>query len=58
MLPLHWPVAVERFAASNAAAEIYGARFRDLFATVKRSELNDFASFITPVEYDWYLPAL
>ena len=58
LLPLHWPVAVERFAASGAAAEIFGARFRDLYATVKRAELSDFASFVTPVECDWYLPAL
>ncbi|MFM1885562.1 MAG: hypothetical protein RL026_719 [Pseudomonadota bacterium] len=57
-LPRHWALAIERFATSTQAAEVFGSRFRDLFATLKRGELADFDSHVTPLECDWYLGPL
>jgi glutamine synthetase len=57
-LPLHWPVAIERFARSEFAAEVFGPAFRHLYATVKQAELDEFASHVTPVECDLYLSPL
>jgi glutamine synthetase len=30
----------------------------DLYATLKRGELEDFASYVSPLEYAWYLAPL
>jgi glutamine synthetase len=57
-LPRHWPVAIERFAASDFAAQAFGPAFRQLFATVKQAELDEFASHVTPVECALYLAPL
>lgn len=57
-LPLHWALAIERFAASAFAREYLGTDFAHLYATVKRAELNDFESHVTPLECAWYLGAL
>jgi glutamine synthetase len=54
-LPLHWPLALERFAASGFAGEYLGKPFRDLYATVKRSELDEFAGHVTPLEIERFL---
>lgn len=32
-----------------------GERFVDLYAKVKRGELEDFSAQISPLEYAWYL---
>ena len=57
-LPRHWPVAVERFAASDFAAQVFGPAFRRLYATVKQAELDDFAGHVTPRECALYLAPL
>lgn len=57
-LPLHWATAVERFAASEFARTTFGARFAQLYGTVKAGELADFTRHITPLEYEWYLHAI
>lgn len=57
-LPVHWALAIERFAASEFSREYLGAKFTDLYATVKRAELDDFNSYVTPLECAWYLGPL
>lgn len=57
-LPTHWATAVERFAASTFAREYLGERFARLYATVKRAELDEFNSYVTPLECAWYLGPL
>ena len=50
-----WATAVERFAASDIAAEIFGAEYRDIYAAVRRDEIAALTSIINPVEYRYYL---
>jgi glutamine synthetase len=57
-LPTHWPLAIEKFRASDVAREYLGKPFCQLFATVKRAELEDFNSHVTPLEVAWYMGPL
>ncbi len=57
-LPRHWASAIPLFAASTLAAEYLGKPFTDLFATVKQAELEEFNSYVTPLEIEWYLGAI
>ena len=57
-LPTHWATAIDRFARSSFAREYLGDRFAHLYATVKRAELDEFASYVTPLECAWYLGPL
>jgi glutamine synthetase len=54
-LPLSWGEALDRFARSEFARRELGEKFVDLFVTVKRGELQDFASHVTPLEIARYL---
>jgi glutamine synthetase len=54
-LPTHWAAAVPRFRASGLAHEYLGKPFTELFATVKQGELDEFNSWITPLEIGRYL---
>jgi glutamine synthetase len=57
-LPAHWATAIERFRGSDFAAGYLGRPFRDLYATVKQAELDDFNSYVTPLEVEWYMGAI
>jgi glutamine synthetase len=57
-LPIHWATAIERFERSDFAAHYLGRPFRDLYSTVKRAELEDFDSHVTPLEVAWFMSAL
>ncbi|MEO8019767.1 MAG: glutamine synthetase family protein [Pseudomonadota bacterium] len=57
-LPLAWSEAIERFAASEFAKHYFGERFTHLFSTVKRAEMQEFNSYITPLEIARYLGPL
>lgn len=57
-LPTNWPTALERFAASRFARAALGDRFVELFSTVKRAELQEFDSHVTPLEISRYLGPL
>jgi glutamine synthetase len=54
-LPLYWPQALERFAASGFAAEYLGAHFARVYGIVKRSEMEEFHSHVTPLEVERWL---
>lgn len=57
-LPITWSDAVERFAGSKIAAHYFGDKFVNLFTTVKRGELQEFATHVTPLEIARYLGPL
>jgi glutamine synthetase len=57
-LPTDWARAIARFDSSAVMREFFGNRFVDLYATLKRGELQDFASYVSPLEYAWYLAPL
>ena len=35
--------------------EYIGERFATLYAGTRRGEMQDFSSYVTPLEYSWYL---
>ncbi len=57
-LPTDWPSALARFGDSAVMRALLGDAFVDLFATLKRGEMEDFASYVSPLEYAWYLSPL
>ncbi len=57
-LPIYWSEALERFARSEIAPHYFGEKFVKLYATVKRGELEEFASHISPLEVARYLGPL
>ena len=57
-LPLNWSAAIERFAASAFARDFFGEPFTTLYSTVKRAEMVEFNSHITPLEIARYLGPL
>jgi glutamine synthetase len=57
-LTADWVTAVERFAASGIAADIFGARYRDAYAAVRRDEIAKLTTQITRLEYRTYLTRL
>jgi glutamine synthetase len=57
-LPITWPEAIARFARSDFARICLGEKFVNLFAIVKRAEMEEFNSFITPLEIARYLGPL
>jgi glutamine synthetase len=54
-LPTNWFAAVDRFAESALLKDYLGARFVEMFASVKRTEQERFFNVITEADYDWYL---
>ncbi len=54
-LPVEWGAAIDRFAASDKAAGIFGTRLRDILVACKRQDRAAFLSHIDRFEYDTYL---
>jgi glutamine synthetase len=54
-LPTHWATALERFSKGSTARDFLGTRFAELYATLKRAELEDFNSHVTAREIACYL---
>jgi glutamine synthetase len=57
-LPVNWSEALERFARSAIARRYFGEKFVQLYSTVKRGELQEFATHVTPLEIARYLGPL
>ena len=57
-LTADWATAVESFAASEIAAEIFGTLYRDVYAAVRRDEIAKLTTQITRLEYRTYLTRL
>jgi glutamine synthetase len=57
VLPLSWPEALAAFECSEFARDCLGERFARLYAQTRRGEMQEFASYVTALEYSWYLAA-
>ncbi len=57
-LPNDWREAILRFEKSTEMRELFGDRFVELYATLKRGEWEDFAAEVSPLEHQWYLSQL
>ena len=55
MIPLSWPEALSVFEGSEFARDLLGERFARLYAQTRRGEMQDFFSYISPLEHSWYL---
>jgi len=54
-IPLSWPEALNVFEQSAFAREYLGERFTRLYAQTRRGEMQDFSSYVSALEYSWYL---
>jgi glutamine synthetase len=54
-IPLSWPEALSAFEGSDFVREYLGERFQGLYARTRRGEMQDFGSYVSPLEYSWYL---
>jgi len=54
-IPLSWPEALTTFERSDFARDCLGERFARLYAQTRRGEMQDFSSYVSPLEYAWYL---
>ena len=54
-IPLSWPEAITAFERSDFVREYLGERFTRLYAETRRGEMQDFGSYVTALEYSWYL---
>jgi glutamine synthetase len=57
-LPIHLKSSIERFVRGEFAAQAFGEEFVKLYSTVKRGELQEFCSHVTPLEIQRYLGPL
>lgn len=54
-LPDDWPAALRRLRESQFIATYFGARFLDIYHTIKTNECRRFSSRVTELDLDWYL---
>ncbi len=54
-IPLSWSEALTVFERSEFARDCLGERFARLYAQTRRGEMQDFGSYVSPLEYSWYL---
>jgi glutamine synthetase len=54
-LPSNWFAAVDLLERCDVLRDYLGARFVDMFVSVKRTEQARFFETVTALDYDWYL---
>ena len=54
-IPLTWAEALTVFEQSAFAHEYLGERFTRLYTQTRRGEMQDFSSYVSPLEFSWYL---
>jgi glutamine synthetase len=54
-IPLSWPEAIAAFERSDFARQCLGERFANLYALTRRGEMQGFNSYVSPLEFSWYL---
>ena len=57
-LTADWRTAVDAFAGSEVAADIFGTAYRDIYAAIRRDEIAKLTTQITRLEYRTYLTRL
>ena len=53
-----WRTAVAAFAASDFAADVFGAEYHHIYTAIRENEIKELTSIITEVEYRYYLNRL
>jgi len=53
-----WKSAVDEFASSSAAAEIFGDDFRHVYSALRQSEIKALNKMVSDVEYRTYLRSI
>mgnify|MGYP001823787220 FL=1 len=51
-LPRHWPEALASFEQSEFIRAFFGEEFQRVYTLLKRQEMDEFDSQVTPLEYD------
>jgi glutamine synthetase len=54
-VPRSWPEALTAFERSEFVRDSLGERLQRLYAETRRGEMEDFAAYVSPLEYAWYL---
>ena len=54
-IPLTWPEALTAFERSEFVRQYLGDAFTDLYVMTRRGEMEEFNSYISPLDYAWYL---
>jgi glutamine synthetase len=54
-IPTTWPEALSAFERSAFIREYLGERYANLFARTRRGEMQEFNSYVSALDYDWYL---
>jgi glutamine synthetase len=54
-LPANWFAATDAFSGSALMRDYLGARFVEMFTSVKRTEQDRFFAEVPPLDYDWCL---
>ena len=54
-IPLTWPEALAAFERSEFVRQYLGDAFTDLYVMTRRGEMQEFNSYISPLDYAWYL---
>jgi glutamine synthetase len=57
-LPLNWPAALQALRTGNILKDYMGARFLDIFATVKEAEADRFFAEPQQLDFEFYLRAV
>ena len=54
-MPVNWFAALEKMRSSTFMKEYFGARFVDVFCTIKEAEADRFFTEPQPLDFDYYL---
>jgi glutamine synthetase len=54
-IPLTWAEALTAFEHSAFVREYFGERFTRLYTQTRRGEMQDFSSYVSSLEFSWYL---
>ena len=54
-IPVSWPEALAAFERSGFIRSYFGEAFATLYARTRRGEMQEYASYVPPLDYDWYL---
>jgi glutamine synthetase len=54
-IPLSWPEALAAFERSDFVRRYFGDAFTDLYVNTRRGEMQEFNSYVSALDYTWYL---
>jgi glutamine synthetase len=54
-IPTTWPEALSAFERSAFIKDYLGPRFASLYAATRRGEMQEFQSYVSALDYAWYL---